>query len=1514
MKKLYLLLICLTLAASLLSSCRIGNGDSGTQGSGGNSTDGGSDNTGGAGTGDTDGGAEPSSDAVFGFGISTTVIRADGEVSEESLNRLVAIKNRVLAQGGASAQITDDLTAAGAHEIVIGDTDREITADAKEILRRAIKRAERDIDDPNERVLAFTVYAEGSSVAVVWSEQGLEKFAIEYFLDNYFNEDSLVLDDGYSRSETMTLLEYLEECDRELYDSEWAAVEAELGEAAADALKAHYSLVDERFYLWLADLYDPLLGGFYYSNAARDNLGFLPDIESTAQVLAFLDNSGMTKTLGGWEYALPGEVIESVVSFTKSLQSERDGYFYHPQWEGLTYTASRLGRDLNWVKEILPTVRLRYIEQYISEGYSQEEAEKLTEKYMPYWDTPNRLAGQYGAPGSDSLAVSSKITLRLGGASAVAASGAVIASSSQSNWTPQLRSVEAWRAYLYGGTVNGVTYEGFDLENNSYPTGNTIVAQADQIKARDAEAAQKGEQTGYVEITKKFFDDGLKAHNGLWEEDVKYNSVNGLMKISSLYNSMGWELKYPDKAIESAITVASFKTPDKDGKEPTDAVDVYNPWVAITAVFNNVEKHNKSLTPDEKEEFSELWHTAIKDNAAAMISGTTAKTAKFAKLDGSYGYHWGAPPVNSQGMPVTVSGIVCGDVNGGCVCSTGIITYMCSGLGIDEIKPSLFYSADMEIFSRHLLGLGEIIKSVESDTDVFVYDFEDGVTGVDYPVVGGAINGGERAVSEHNSPTEQNKLMLTVKDKEVNKGVTTTFEAQGIASKKANCYILEFDICFEEFDKNSYIQLKLGAGENAAYMMTFIGKDNGTVSLGDGSSTTAGVSINKSFGKSIAKGEWHTVRIEYYCGSASEVMIKNYLDGKLIYNSNNYYGKLTGAVVEPNPTYDKAAFYSTYDSVLTYHLDNVTVERAIKEYVSEAVYNPDRIKTFDGLASGALPSGVTAPDSSVVTDPLGGSNKTLKAAGTVTVTTTEHRAPASVFVYESDVYIPEAEDGSLATLYMSGNGVAETVYALTLKAVTDGEEQYALLSPLTKSGETDECLGRAPIGERFKLRIEYYRYQYSEDYNRAQSIVYINGTESGRTDTLYYQYNVGRDYSKLLLKIASGAQIYIDNLIAESDNIVFKNESGKEIANPKNPTFPTGGQGSSTAPDNGYEGRIDFEDSSLGVPKIPGLTTKPNSAEYGNDIEVATDPTDSKNKALLVSTKASARAGNFVKVVPYQRDAEANCYVLEWDMYIASGSVPYYQIKLGDCFMLELRGNTTLRILTKTSNPSDGSGRIETSLSHTLSFDEWHSLRVEYYCGTADTVKVLIYVDGSVYESNHFFGKGINVIGTPTNLYDADNPVNFYSGYDCSADVYFDNIIAEKIVKEYVSPTPEEPEGGEGGEGTQPENPTPDTPTPDEPSAPVIPGGEKGETALGGDGNDLPREGDTTDIWVDPSGGGIIKNASSIPDAPDSPDVPDTPSEPSVPVIPGGESGETVLGDTAPSFKDMTGNWVDPNG
>ncbi|MBQ8528252.1 MAG: hypothetical protein IJ459_00795 [Clostridia bacterium] len=123
----------------------------------------------------------------------------------------------------------------------------------------------------------------------------------------------------------------------------------QIGNDAGEEMKLLLRLYDERILEWYANLFDPEIGGFYYSNSGRDTEGYLPDIESTVQALNSLETAGILK---GGARTLPEWVQKKVLAFAQSLQDPEDGYFYHPQW-GKKVAVSRRGRDLSWATQII---------------------------------------------------------------------------------------------------------------------------------------------------------------------------------------------------------------------------------------------------------------------------------------------------------------------------------------------------------------------------------------------------------------------------------------------------------------------------------------------------------------------------------------------------------------------------------------------------------------------------------------------------------------------------------------------------------------------------------------------------------------------------------------------------------------------------------------------------------------------------------------------------------------------------------------------------------------------------------------------------------------------------------------------------------------------------------------------------------------------------------------------------------------------------------------------------------
>ncbi len=191
------------------------------------------------------------------------------------------------------------------------------------------------------------------------------------------------------------------------------------GRAFIDAIEDLYSSYGTLDVIWLAKLFDPDIGGFYYSNSARDTEGFLPDIESTIQAMNYLKGSGMVES----DLEHPEWMIEKIKNFNLSLFDTEDGYIYHPQW-GKNIKDSRRGRDLMWSEDLARRLGYNFPSSTANERL---KAAALTE----------------GEKKVETLSVMPEY----------------------------LRSEKAFREYV----------NSFDWENKAYWSGNTLAAQVGQI-------------------------------------------------------------------------------------------------------------------------------------------------------------------------------------------------------------------------------------------------------------------------------------------------------------------------------------------------------------------------------------------------------------------------------------------------------------------------------------------------------------------------------------------------------------------------------------------------------------------------------------------------------------------------------------------------------------------------------------------------------------------------------------------------------------------------------------------------------------------------------------------------------------------------------------------------------------------------------------------------------------------------------------------------------------------------
>lgn len=623
---------------------------------------------------DNDSGSNSLSDDgyIFTEKSDLTLILPEGNLTEENFEKVFYAFSTLKMY-----DMTDGSKAPAKHEIVFGRCEREISTKAYRILDQ------QDKNDP--RYTGFVIYSDGNSLAIAFDESryGLtiaQDAAIDCFVNDFIKSDSLKVAKGAAKNESFDMVEYLEELDKETELQKWNRARERLeeicdpshAEAIIASLKNLYRIYNDDVITWLINLYDPDVGGFYYSNSARNTEGYLPDLESTTQALGIISNSGIADSLpGGYLELLPEEMKVQIVKWVKGLQDPESGYFYHPQW-GKKVTdqfPARRGRDLQWAVKILkrfdsaPTYNTPLGDK--GDGITAEE-----------YETPHPLT--MGLSESKASAVS------------------------------RVKGVADGDAGVPEHLLNDVNFKNYlntlNIKTTSYGAGNTLESQALEIIQRDKVLAERGESYSLVEILYSFLNENQNKTTGLWQADgaTDYNAVNGLLKISSTYNKIGKEIPNALVAIDAAMKCIT------SDEEPEHVCDVLNPWYALTTVFENIETYSES-----GKEATDLMRLEITNNAPTLINVTTEKISLFVKEDGSFSYYQAESAPNSQGLPTAVPKTDEGDVNATMICTESIPGHIVTALGISRIP--ICYEADRVEFSIAVNNLGTIVKDKKED-------------------------------------------------------------------------------------------------------------------------------------------------------------------------------------------------------------------------------------------------------------------------------------------------------------------------------------------------------------------------------------------------------------------------------------------------------------------------------------------------------------------------------------------------------------------------------------------------------------------------------------------------------------------------------------------------------------------------------------------------------------------------------------------------------------------------------
>ena len=250
---------------------------------------------------------------------------------------------------------------------------------------------------------------------------------------------------------------------------------------------------------------------------------------------------------------------------------------------------------------------------------------------------------------------------------------------------------------------------------------------------------------------------------------------------------------------------------------------------------------------------------------------------------------------------------------------------------------------------------------------------------------------------------------------------------------------------------------------------------------------------------------------------------------------------------------------------------------------------------------------------------------------------------------------------------------------------------------------------------------------------------------------------------------------------------------------------------------------VDFEDADLDQPH-PDVAAKLNST--GSTANVIKDPFESGHGQILKFV-SNPGGGDYV----YAKNnglKTNNCYIFDADIMVDKSTMSTYfsQIYVGNCYMLSFRKQSDQRLQIFESTTGDGNTAIYNDIAF-VNIGEWFNLRIEYYRGDKDTVRIKVYVNDELCViSNNYYGK-TKQGATPT-INDAsyDN-TGIYIMSGANSLMYIDNLYATSTKDAYVGATDADdkviydidnlapPSGGDdSGSGDSGSGGTTPTPTP----------------------------------------------------------------------------------------------------
>ncbi len=1116
---------------------------------------------------------------IFKEGSELTLVSSSTEISGEKKE---AYGDLVYTLGVALDSSKSDITVNRApdtatrakREIIVGRCDREVS-----------RQAYRELEALNLQGsdTAFIIYSNGTSVAIAYNEDDsyiTPKEAIDYFIDTYITDkSSCVMKKGVEHSGVFSLTPFYQERDEAAVEEQWAELRAKISKEMYEsvgsqsdkyadeivaALKELYKMYSDNMVSWLANLIEPNIcvcegecqntqycggAGFYYSNSGRDTEGFLPDVESTAQALGILINTGMLGLVGDdVKSAFSEELQAAFIRYAKAIQDPDTGYFYHPQWNKEEVGVARLGRDANYACSVL---------SYFGSA--------------PTYNSPS------GTSGDGILYDGTNLNAQEPVAPVAALTGRLLRSSSAA----AISVVETIASVGYPSYMeNDITYKAYlttlDLATNSYSVGNQIAASASQLINRQKQLEANG-ITSYnlIDITAEWFKGKQNGKTGTWDftdpNDDNYDPYygnDGVLKISAWYNDVG--RAFPNAALAAQNAINAILS-DVDIEH---VCNIYNTWFTISNLKINVTKYGN---PKDATKFVNDLRLVAEDG----IIKTRDKIADHQKVDGSFSYFKDHSSQTSQGMPVAVADTDEGDLNATSIATYGLVGYIFSALDFGDFRdhPDIFTDTDRRKFVEIVDELQAVIKRGEVDPSV--------------PNTFDSYNPGDTidttkdklfSIANGNRVTEENPIgtyFTMVKDtrpgvfgnylefhSEAKIDATDYISLMSTTGTGGNTWAFSIDMNFTEYIENAcnqagahrtaapgdaiYIGMGDGQAQNNVYMIVLrVREVDGEQVLGiwDASSMNSAAAVYNHIAD-VPMNQWFNLKVEYYrqkTETSESMRAKIYIDNKVVFVSDNYYdhqGDKISGTSSPTTTFNRVWISAVDRNTTTLLMDNFSVYKFRKNYTVEKL--PIE-KNVDGAGNSELiydfeselPEEVELLSSAAVSD-----GKLVINNGGVYVPINIRSIKYNRASYQVDISVKGSVGDAGYILFTGNTYERDKIIQIGFRIVRSGGKLFVQLYEMPNGSTGADIEGaRFPVDTLTEIRIDFFN---KEDV----ALIYINGEFINQVAAKFGDVNKYVCGGVELVGKANQT-VTVDNIIANHDTCDFTEAPGVKIDIPE---------------------------------------------------------------------------------------------------------------------------------------------------------------------------------------------------------------------------------------------------------------------------------------------------------------------------------------------------------------------------